>query len=248
MVTILLDDGTKLTFSERGYSQFYLYQGKTLTTKEMNALKEAETLDPFHLYLQRMFARGRYSEKAIRQKLYARKAQRYQVEQLVSEYKHYGLIDDASLMLEWMDYYHDKNLGVRAIQRKLEEKGFDSIHVQQAVQPKNEEQKAKVYLPVLLKKTKHLPLLEKKQRIYTNLLAKGFDANVISTMLDHVKDVDEEAVDEHGKKTLLLAQKRYQRQHNGKALQQRLISYMRSKGYTMTKILSWLGEQEHDND
>jgi SOS response regulatory protein OraA/RecX len=246
-VSIRFEDGSTVDLSERGYSQLYLYQGKSLSSKEYTILKEAEAFDPFHLYLHHMFARGRYSEQMIRQKLYARKAQRYQVEALIAEYKTYGLIDDESLVKEWVEYYHEKHIGFMAMKRKLEEKGFSSELVNRVVQPQNEEEKAQKYIPLLLKKTNHLPIIERKQRLYGSLLAKGFDHSVIVTVLDGLTFVEDEAVDHHGKKLFQLAKRRYSRTLHGRLLEQRLISYMRSKGYTMNKINVWLGE-EHDHD
>lgn len=246
-ISIQFEDGSTVQLSERGYSQFYLYQGKTLSSKEFTTLKEAESLDPFHLYLQHMFARGRYSEKMIRQKLYARKAQRFQIEQLLSEYKGYGLIDDASLLAEWVEYYHEKQLGYKAMKRKLEEKGFASELVNQLVKPHLEKEKATQYVPMLLKKNQHLPIQERKQRIYRYLLTKGFDQSVISPLLDGIVFQEDEAVDLHGKKLFEIAKSRYSKKYKGRELHQRLLSYMRSKGYTIHKILRWLGEEQNND-
>ena len=134
-VVITFEDDSTVTLSERGFTQFYLYPNKRISNKEYIQLKEAEALDPFHSFLIRLLSRGRYSEAIIRQKLYARKAQRYQVEELVKTYRDYGLIDDPALLKELTDYYRERHIGYRAIQRKLKEKGFSESLIKEKVKP-----------------------------------------------------------------------------------------------------------------
>ena len=248
VITLTFDDASTLQLSERSYSQFYVYAGKTLSAKEVTALEEASLLDPFHAYLQHMFARGRYSEKQIRDKLYQRKALRYQVEALIQEYKGYGLINDAQLIQEWMEYFHEKHMGYHAIAQKLHQKGFEETLIKSSLKPANEDEKIQRHLPSLLKKVRHLPLQEQKQRLYQALLSKGFESALIIETLDSISLEENEQTETHGKKVFLLAKKRYATKHQDRALQQRIIAYMRSKGYTMSKIQQWLGEGENDTN
>jgi SOS response regulatory protein OraA/RecX len=245
-VVITFEDESTVTLSERGYTQFYLYPKKRISDKEYAQLKEAEALDPFHSFLIRLLARGRYSEAIIRQKLYARKAQRYQVEELVKTYREYGLINDQALLKELTDYYREQHLGYRAIQRKLKEKGFSETLIKAQVKPLNEGTSMHYFLPFLEKKYAHLPHIAKRQKLYQALVNKGFDHDTISTVIDAQAEEDLDVMYPYAKRVFDTAYAKYKRTLQGNALNERLINFMRTKGYTMNTIKQLLGEKDHD--
>lgn len=246
-VVITFEDHSTITLSERGYTQFYVYPNKRISDKEFAQLKDAEALDPLHAFLIRVLARGRYSESILRQKLYTRKAQRYQVEELIKTYRDYGLIDDHALIKELTDYYRERHLGYQAIQRKMREKGFSENLIIDVVKPLNETTSIQYFLPFLEKKFAHLPLMAKRQKIYQALVSKGFDHETIASNLGSQGQENTELIDAYAKKVWTIAYTKYQRTLSGKALIQRLINFMRTKGYTMNTIKQLLGELEHDD-
>jgi SOS response regulatory protein OraA/RecX len=246
LFVITFEDDSTVTLSERGYTQFYIYPNKRLSDKEFNQLKEAEALDPFHSFLIRLLARGRYSEAIIRQKLYLRKAQRYQVEELIKTYREYGLINDQALLKELTDYYRERHLGYRAIQRKLKEKGFPDNLINDEVKPSNEVAAMNYFLPLLEKKFAHLPRMAKRQKMYQALVSKGFDHETIITASNEQGEDDSDVIHTYAQRVFEGAYAKYKRTLSGQALKERLINFMRTKGYTMTKIKQLLGEKEDD--
>lgn len=242
---LTFDDESTISLSERALAQFYVYPNKKLSEKEYLALKEAEELDPLHTYLTRLFQRGKYSEAMIRQKLYQRKAKRYQIEELLTHYRQYGLIDDESLVKEWIDYYREKHLGYRAIQQKLIAKGFTETLVESTVKPFNEAVHVTFIVNQLEKRLQTLPMRAKKQKLYALLQVKGFDHETIMHALDAINENDSDRVYHEAKRVYEQTLLRYRRRYEGKVLTEKVMRFMISKGYTKDMIENIRGEYHH---
>jgi SOS response regulatory protein OraA/RecX len=238
-IQVTIDDEV-LKLDQLAIAEGYVYVGKHITAPQYDQLKLAEAFVPLNRYLQHMLSKGRYTEHQIRKKLALRKATPAQIDQLITYYKQHHLIDDVTLIKEYIEMYELKMLGYRAIEHKLKEKGFSHTLIQQTYKPNDEPEKIKRWINQFNQKFKTIPLYQKKQKITQLLLGKGFDHEVIHAHLDALTN-HEEDVELSGKKLFDNLYARYEKKYTEPHLTRKLYAYFLAKGYNSRMIAQWIG-------
>ena len=249
-VVITFSDKSKLSLVPEVMGNFYLYEGKTLDNKAIKELVTFNASASLMKYAISLLKKNHYSEWKMREKLYAKEgANKPAVDQVIKVLKSNDLINDKMLILDTIEYGNERNIGKNKIIADLANKGVFSENLSSISFPyNNEKKKALNNLPKLEKKYSKYSYEQKKQHIYRSLLSLGFDNDVALEALNHLsKPVEKDELDKLKKdfdKTYL----RYKNKYEGYELKNKVISYLKNKGYKTKDILSRWEKYYGEND
>ena len=249
-VVITFSDKSKLSLVPEVMGNFYLYEGKTLDNKVIKELVTFNASASLMKYAISLLKKNHYSEWKMREKLYAKEdANKPAVDQVIKVLKNNDLINDKMLILDTIEYGNERNIGKNKIIADLANKGVFSENLSSISFPYNsEKKKALNNLPKLEKKYSKYSYEQKKQHIYRSLLSLGFDNDIALEALNHLsKPVEKDELDKLKKdfdKTYL----RYKNKYEGYELKDKVVTFLRSKGYKTKDILSRWEKYYGEND
>ena len=249
-VVITFSDKSKLSFVPEVMASFYLYEGKTLDNKTIKELVSFNASASLLKYAISLLKKKHYSEWKMREKLYAKEdANKPAVDQVIKVLKSNDLINDKMLILDTIEYGNERNIGKNKIIAELANKGIFNENLSSiSFSYSNERKKALNNLPKLEKKYSKYSYEQKKQHIYHSLLSLGFDSDVALEALNHLsKPNDKDELDKLKKdfdKTYL----RYKNKYEGYELKNKVVTFLRSKGYKTKDILSRWEKYYGEND
>lgn len=248
-VTISFDDQTKLEVSPDVMSNFYIYEGKTITNKEINEIKEySENIVLLH-YAMSLLRKRHYSEWKMREKLYAKEAEKKAVDKVIKILKNADLINDAALAEDLKCYLEEKNYGKNKIINYLNNEGiFDDTLKNLKFSPNNEKKKALYNIPKLEKRYAKYPYEIKKQHIYNSLINLGFANDIALEALNKIKEPNIKEENAKLDKDFPKALNKYKRKYEGRELKEKVISSLRNKGYKYKDILRKVEQYYGEND
>ena len=249
-VVITFSNKSKLSLVPEVMGNFYLYEGKTLDNKAIKELVTFNASASLMKYAISLLKKNHYSEWKMREKLYAREdANKPAVDQVIKVLKSHDLINDKMLILDTIEYGNERNIGKNKIIADLANKGVFSENLSSISFPYNtEKKKALNNLPKLEKKYAKYSYEQKKQHIYRSLLSLGFDNDVALEALNHLsKPVEKDELDKLKKdfdKTYL----RYKSKYEGYELKNKVVVFLKSKGYKTKDILNRWEKYYGEND
>ena len=249
-VVITFSDKSKLTLVPEVMGNFYLYEGKTLDNKAIKELVTFNASASLMKYAISLLKKNHYSEWKMREKLYAKEgSNKPAVDNVIKVLKSNDLINDKMLILDTIEYGNERNIGKNKIIADLANKGVFSENLSSISFPYSvEKKKALNNLPKLEKKYSKYSYEQKKQHIYRSLLSLGFDNDVTLEALNHLsKPNDKDELDKLKKdfdKTYL----RYKNKYEGYELKNKVVTFLRSKGYKTKDILSRWEKYYGEND
>lgn len=237
-VKIHLDNGEILELDKNVYPNFYLYQGKDISNKELKKIKESNGTAALLEYALKIRQKSLYSEYRMREKLYDKGASKEQVDQVIKVLKQNDLIDDKAFIEEHIEYYNSLNYGKNKIISKLVDKGIFMEKLEKINFPiSTERKKANNQLPKLEKKYSKYNDREKKQHIYNALISLGFDNQIAKETADKAKESSYKEENAKLEKDFSKAYERLKRKYSKKELRSKLINYLASKGYKINDII-----------
>ncbi len=249
-VVITFSDKSKLSLVPEVMGNFYLYEGKTLDNKAIKELVTFNASASLMKYAISLLKKNHYSEWKMREKLYAREdANKPALDQVIKVLKNNDLINDKMLILDTIEYGNERNIGKNKIIADLANKGVFSENLSSISFPySNEKKKALNNLNKLEKKYAKYSYEQKKQHIYRSLLSLGFDNDVALEALNHLsKPIEKDELDKLKKdfdKTYL----RYKNKYEGYELKNKVVIFLRGKGYKTKDILSRWEKYYGEND
>ena len=249
-VVIAFSDKSKLSLVPEVMASFYLYEGKTLDNKAIKELVAFNASASLLKYAISLLKKKHYSEWKMREKLYAKEdANKPAVDQVIKVLKSNDLINDKMLILDTIEYGNERNIGKNKIIAELANKGIFQENLSSiSFSYSNERKKALNNLPKLEKKYSKYSYEQKKQHIYRSLLSLGFDNDIALEVLNHLsKPNDKDELDKLKKdfdKTYL----RYNNKYEGYELKNKVVTFLRSKGYKTKDILSRWEKYYGEND
>ena len=231
-------EGSKLEISKDVYPNFYLYEGKDLSKKEIQAIKNYDKVSSLLQYALKIRSKAFYSEHKMREKLYNKGANKKEVDQVIKTLKSYDLIDDNAYALDLQEYYNSLNYGENKIKSKLLEKGIFQEQINKLKFPVSlERRKANNIFPKIEKKYEKYNYSQKRLHVYNAYLQLGYSSEIADEMKNKIKDKNQK--DELGKlkvdyeKALL----RLKRKYKTKELKQKIIQALLAKGYRLNDII-----------
>ena len=241
-VTIKFDNDEKLELDKEIYTNFYLYEGKEVSSKEYREIKEYNNVSSLLQYALRIRSKAIYSEYQIREKLYKKEASKSEVDKVIKTMKQYNLIDDDAFVSDYVEYYNSLNYGKNKILNKLSEKGIFEAKLSKIKFPITEERKKakNVYLR-LLKKYEKYNFTQLKQHVYNAYINLGFDHEIASEMVSHIQE------EKNNKSEIAKLEKDYEkayirlaRKYQKKELRQKIMQSLLQKGYRMNDVINVL--------
>ena len=238
-VTLILSNGEKLDLSMESYPNFYLYEGKEISPKELKQIKDSQEVMKLLSIALKAREKKLYSEYKMRELLYKNNASKKSVDQVIKMLKGYDLIDDKAFVEEYVSYYNEKNYGKNKIIKKLNEKGIFSDVTDKIKFPYNNEiKKANNVLKTLEKQYSKYNNAEKKKHIYSALISRGFDNEVALQVSNNVKESTDKEEAQKLSKEFDKAYSRYKNKYEKRELKSKIVTYLLSKGYKYNDILA----------
>ena len=237
-VSIILDNGDKLSIDKEVYTNFYLYEGKELSKKELNEINSLNNRSKLLQYALRLRSKALYSEYQMREKLYHKEASKTDVDKIIKTLKQYDLIDDEAYAYDLTEYYNSLNYGKNKIIHKLSDKGIFIETINKMKFPLSlERRKANNILNKLEKKYEKYNQSQKKSHIYNAYLQLGFDNDLASEMVNKIKETNSKEELSKLKSDYQKTKVRLERKYKGKELKQKIIQSLMQKGYRLNDII-----------
>ena len=244
-VTITFDNKEKLELDKNVYPNFYLYEGKDVSKKEMKAISESNKSAALLEYAYKMRETSSYSEFKMREKLYKKGGDKSTVDIVIKKLKNNGLIDDKQFTLDHIEYYNSLNYGKNKISQKLKEKGIFEETISKINFPRTtEKSKASNLLPKLEKKYEKYNNLQKRQHIYNSYLSLGFEMDIAKEMCDKIKNTSPNEENKKLESDFNKAYSRFKGKYSKKEIKSKLINVLASKGYKIGDIINMI-ERKH---
>ena len=237
-VVITFVDSSKFEVDNSVFPNFYLYEGKDVSKKELSEIKSYNNVAKLTQYALKIRSKSLYSEFKMREKLYAKGATKGEVDKVIKMLKHYDLIDDNALAEDLLEYYNSMNYGENKIKEKLKDKGIFEERIAKIKFPVSiEKKKAKNIFPSLEKKYDKYNDTQKKQHIYNAYLNAGFSGEIAKEMVDTLKPSNPKEENDKLKKDFDKVYIRLARKYQKKDLRNKVIQALLAKGYKMNDIL-----------
>ena len=171
----------------------------------------------------------------------------YKVEQLISEIKEKGWLNDARYAMEKAEYWHVCGQSKRYIANKLRKLGISEANIEDALSPLKYEielKNAKVVANQLKKTIKEQSNSMKQKTIINKLLVKGYTFDIANEVLNSLEfeEDDHEAL----VKTIKKAKRLYSSLEPEKQKQKIRLFCLR-KGFSASEVSEWM-ESEEGND
>lgn len=231
-------DKKKIDVDKSVYPNFYLYEGKELSSKELKEIENANSNVKLLSYAMKLRQKSLISEYKLREKLYAKEANKKDVDYVVKTMKSYDLINDEALASDYLEYYNSQNYGKNKITAKLSEKGIFEEYIAKLKFPASiERKKAKSLLIKLEKKYEKYNSSSKKQHIYNAYIQQGFDIDVAKEMTGLVKESSPKEEFTKLKSDYNKVKNRLSRKYQKKELKQKCIQALMQKGYRLNDII-----------
>ncbi|MBP5574861.1 MAG: RecX family transcriptional regulator [Bacilli bacterium] len=248
-VTLSFNKGKRLKISKEAYLSTYLYEGKSVSNKEIDKLNELTALSTLLNYAMSLLSKRHYSEKKMYEKLYKKEANKSSCMSVISKLKENDLLDDKAYMEDLITWDHERYFGKNKIIKHLKEQGIaDNLIARASFSASNELKKAKGLIPKLDKKYSRYALEIKKQHVYQALLGQGYDYEIAKEAVSLVKGdkpkVEKEKLINDFKKI----KKRYESKYEGYQLKQKIYAALLNKGYKSKDIKIVLEEYANEND
>ena len=248
-VVISFVDRSKLTCVNEVLANFYIYEGKELSYKEIKEIEDFNNSSSLLKYALSLLKKGHYSEWKMREKLYNKEGKKKDVDKVIKILKDNDLINDKMLVLDTIEYGSERNIGKNKIIQDLVNKGIFMENIpSNAFVHSNERKKALANLPKLEKKYDKYSYEQKKQHIYNALISLGFDNDIALEALSHIKGKNQKEENDKLVKDFDKALIRLKRQYDGYELKNKVISSLRSKGYRLNDIMKVWEKRYGEND
>ena len=230
-------------------ANFYLYVGKAISNKEIKEIVEFSENASYLKYALSLLEKGHYSEWKMREKLYAKGADKGANDRIIKMLKNNDLIDDKAYALDLYFYLEEKNYGKHKIINYIKDKGiFDESMKGLKFTDANEKKKTLANLPKLEKKYDKYSYEQKKEHIYQALINLGFDSDIALSALARIKEPNHKEEKVKLDRDFNLALNKYKRKYEGRELKDKVYTSLRNKGYKSNDIHRKWEEYYAEND
>ena len=237
-VSVTFSNKEKLDLDKEVYPNFYLYEGKEVSSKEYKKIVEYNNDAKLLKYALNIRSKALYSEYKLREKLYNKGASKRSVDHIIKMMKSYDLINDNMLAQDYVEYYNSLNYGQKKIVQKLLDKGIFEEQINKIKFPiSTEREKAKNIFSKLNSKYDKYNYSSKKSHIYNAYIQLGFTNDIASEMINKISEPHSKDELSKLKSDYLKVKTRLSRKYQKKELKQKILQNLLSKGYKYNDIL-----------
>ena len=227
----------KLDIPKEVFTNFYLYEDRPISDKEINEIKNKIKLYELYKYARRIASKHLYSEYRLREKLYLKTTYKSEVDEVINKLKEIGLINDSLLVEQYVEECKAKKMGKNKINAKLYENGVFPELINQIYYDYNDEYlRARSLLNKLEKTYEKYNDRRKKDKIVTALISRGYDQDIaikVSEEMTYSTKKDEEIKLKKDYQKVLTT---YKKKYKGKELKEKIIMSLARKGYRINDI------------
>ena len=239
----------KLKISKEAYLSSYLYEGKSLSNKEINQLKDITALSVLLNYALSLISKRHYSEKKLTEKLKAKDNNKTAINGVIAKLKENNLLDDKALMEDLIAWDDERKFGKNKTIKHLRDQGIPDNIIAKAKFPVSSEiKKAKALLPKLEKKYAKYAFESKKKHIFNALISQGYEIDVVKQVVGLTKKDQPKKEKEKLVNDFLKVKRRYESKYEGYELKKRIYAALASKGYKSNEIRTVLEDLDYEND
>ena len=239
----------KLQISKEAYLSSYLYEGKSLSQKDIASLYEITAFSKLLNYALSLINKRRYSERKLFEKLKAKDDNRAAVISVLNRLKDSNLLDDKAYMNDLIAWDDERKIGQNKIIKHLRDQGIpDTLVSKVHFSPSNELKKAKGLTIKLDKKYSRYAFEIKKKHVYQALLSQGFTPSIAKEAIEGVKPDKPKLEKEKLISDFKKIKKRYENKYEGYTLKQKIYAALANKGYKHSEIKLVLEEYSYEND
>lgn len=248
-ITLTFAKREKLNISKEAYLSTYLYEGKSLSKKEIDNLIELSAISTLLNYALSLVSKRHYSERKMYEKLKSKEDNHQAIIKVINKLKESDLLDDKAYMEDLIAWDDERKFGQNKIIDHLRREGIhDNLIAKAHFSRSNELKKARGLIPKLEKKYSRYASESRKKHIYQALLVQGYDYEVAKLAINDVKD--DKPKEEQAK---LLAdfkkiKSRYIKKYEGYELRQKIYAALVSKGYRHSDIKLIMERYYEQND
>ena len=248
-ITLTFAKREKLNISKEAYLSTYLYEGKTLSKKEIAKLEELSAISTLLNYALSLISKRHYSEKKMYEKLKNKDNNHQAILQVINKLKDSDLIDDKAYMEDLIAWDNERNFGQKKIIEHLRKEGIpDTLIAKAHFSRSNELKKAKGLIPKLDKKYSRYGSENRKKHVYQALLVQGYDAGIAKEAVNLIKEDKPQVEKEKLKRDYQKIKNRYMNKYEGYELKQKIYVALANKGYKHQMIKIILEENDYEND
>ena len=248
-VTIFFAKRENIKISQEAYLSSYLYEGKSISKKEIDQLIEITAFSKLLNYALSLISKRHYSERKMFEKLKAKEDNHHAINNVIDKLKENDLLDDKAYMFDLIAWDDERLFGKNKIIKHLKEQGIpDNLLSKAHFSHSNELKKAKGLIPKLERKYVRYGHENKKQHIYQALLAQGYEYDIAKEAVNLVKmgkPKEEKAKLVNDFKKI---KDRYKKKYEGYELKQKIYAALAQKGYKHSEIKTVLEEYSNEND
>ena len=248
-VTVFFAKRENIKISKEAYLSAYLYEGKSISKKEIDQLIEITAFSKLLNYALSLISKRHYSERKMFEKLKAKENNYQAINNVIAKLKENDLLDDKAYMEDLIAWDDERLFGKNKIIKHLKEQGIPDNLLSKAIfRPSNELKKAKGLIPKLERKYARYGHENKKQHIYQALLAQGYEYDIAKEAVNLVKmgkpkEEKQKLVNDFKK-----IKDRYKKKYEGYELKQKIYTALAQKGYKHSEIKTVLEEYNNEND
>ena len=248
-VTLSFLKREKLQISKEAYLSSYLYEGKSISKKEIEKLEEITALSTLLNYALSLVAKRHYSERKLYDKLKAKEDNKKAIRAVINKLKENDLIDDKAYMSDLISWDDERKFGKNKIIKHLKEQGIpDELISKARFSSSNELKKAKALLPKLDKKYTRYAYEIKKKHIFSALISQGYDHEIAREVIGNAKKDQPKIEKEKLIKDYQKIKRRYENKYEDYELRKRIYAALANKGYKGSEIKIVLEDYDNEND
>ena len=248
-VTLSFLKREKLQISKEAYLSSYLYEGKSLSQKEIDKLVEITALTKLLNYAISLISKKRYSEKKMYEKLKAKEEDKASIISVINKLKEKDLINDQTYMMDLIEWDNERKFGKNKTIKHLKEKGIPDVLISKVhFNTANELKKAKAILPKLEKKYARYAYESKKKHIFNALINQGYEIEVAKQVANDAKKDKPKKELEKLENDYVKIKHRYENKYEGYELRKRIYAALVNKGYCHQEIKTVLEDINDEND
>ena len=246
-VKIVLSSGEKLVLSPDAYTEFRLYENKELSEEELKNLLSYANQDGAYDLAIRYLSKESYCRSQLLRKLISKGYEYPVVLPVLKRLEEAGLIDDETYAKTFAEDVGELRLiGANRIYYELRSKGISEEIIAKLSFPREKElEKATRYATGLDRRYYRTPYTKKKLKIYSALLARGFDESVAYETSEQATSASDPGIERiEIEKAYHLAEAKFSRKYDGYELRQHIYAALVRKGFSHDEVKSIMEEMQ----
>ena len=236
-IKIIFADETVVEILPNTFTEFRLYEGKTLTTKEIKDLNKFNNYENLYDFMVKKFLIKSYTFGKAKELIKKKNVDEEIIEKVLSRLIKNGFIDDQAYVDEILERADYKHFGYKKIIQKLWDLKISPTLINKVKYDEiRERREASNFIKMVEPKFSNLNNTQKKKKIYEALLRNGFESDVSLELVNKIANSNYNHEINVLKLDYAKAYAKYSKTYNGAVLRNKIECRLLRKGYKITDI------------